>query len=124
MINASGTNPTKYANGIHGILKKMKAEKKDSSEKKDFSDYEGYYSLMPWWSEEYISSWNGKLVGLRLPSEKPGKAMTFYKHIEGDTFRRIRDDKELGETLVFERNEQGDVVRMLRHGNYSQKMNK
>ena len=124
MINASGTNPNKYANGIHGILKKVKDAKKDSSEKKDFSNYEGYYSLMPWWSEEYISSWNGQLVGLRLPSEKPEKAMTFYKHIEGDTFRRIRDDKELGETLVFERDEKGNVVRMLRHGNYSQKMNK
>ena len=124
MINASGTNPNKYANGIHGILNKMKGEKKDSSAMKDFSDYVGYYSLMPWWSEEYISSWNGKLVGLRLPSEKPEKAMTFYKHIEGDTFRRIRDDKELGETLVFERDENGKVVRMQKHGNYSQKINK
>ena len=124
MINANGTNPSKYANGIHAILQKVKDSEKEEAEKKDFKDYVGYYSLMPWWSEEYISTWNGKLVGLRLPSEKPEKAMTFYKHIEGDTFRRIRDNKELGETLVFERDEQGKVVRMRRHGNYSQKMDK
>ena len=123
MINASGTNPTKYANGIHGILKKyMKEKKDDDSKDNDFSDYVGFYSLMPWWGEEYISTWKGKLVGLRLPAEKPEKALTFYKHIEGDTFRRIRDNKELGETLTFERDASGKVYRLERHGNYSKRM--
>jgi len=126
MINASGTNPSKYVRGISGILDKVKdSEKEESSEeKKDLQEYVGYYSQMPWWSEEFISTWNGKLVTLGLPSEKPGDSMTFYKHIEGDTFRRIRDNDELGETLVFERDENGNITQYKSHGNYSKKINR
>ena len=121
MINANGTSPNKYANGMHAILGKVKA-KAEVKDVKDFSDYVGYYSSQPWWGEEYISSWNGKLVSLGLPAEKPAEAMTFYKHVEGDTFRRERKNKELGETLIFERDASGKVVRMKRHGNYSEKI--
>ncbi len=48
--------------------------------------------------------------------------MTFFKHIEGDTFRRIRNDKELGETITFERDSNGEIIRVSSHGNYSVKM--
>ncbi len=129
MINANGTNPAKYVNGINAILKNVKGAKKEAStdekkEKKNLQEYVGYYSPMPWWSEEFISTWDGKLVVLGLPSERPGDSMTFYKHIEGDTFRRIRDDEELGETLVFERDENGKIIRYKQHGNYSRRIDK
>lgn len=126
MINASGTNPGKYVNGINAIISKVKPSKKeDSAEKKvDLNDFVGYYSPMPWWSEEYISTWDGKLVTLSLPSDKPGNSMTFYKHVEGDVFRRMRDDGELGETMVFERDANGKIIRYRQHGNYSSKMDK
>jgi len=48
--------------------------------------------------------------------------MSFLKHIEGDKFRRIRDDGELGETLVFERNSRGEVISYVQHNNYSRKI--
>jgi len=126
MINANGTNPGNYANGIKEIINKVKVSKREisSKEKKDLKEFVGYYSQIPWWGEEYISTWEGKLVTLQLPSEKPGDSMTFYKHIEGDTFRRIRDDDELGETLVFERDENGNITQYIRHGNYSKKINR
>ena len=126
MINANGTNPGKYVNGIKGIINKVKSSKKENSseERKDLNAFVGYYSPMPWWSEEYISSWDGKLVSLGLPSEKPGESMTFYKHIEGDTFRRIRDNDELGETLVFERDKNGKIIHYKQHGNYSKKIDR
>lgn len=126
IINASGTDPSKYAKGINGIIDKVKASKKENSsdEKKDLQEYVGYYSLMPWWGEEFITTWDGKLVTLGLPSEKPGDSMTFYKHIEGDTFRRIRDNDELGETLVFERDKNGGIIQYKSHGNYSKKINR
>lgn len=124
MINASGTNPSKYARGIGSILNKAKVLTKDDSttEKKNLEEYVGYYNPMPWWGEEYISTWNEKLVILGLPAEKPGEAMTFFKHIEGDTFRRIRDNDELGETLVFERDKNGKITQYIRHGNSSKKI--
>lgn len=127
MINASGTNPHKYVNGIHAILKKAKeAEKKQNSKDAkpgiDLQEFSGYYNSMPWQSELYVSAWYGKLVMLGLPSESPAEAMTFFRHIDGDTLRRIRDDEELGETLVFELNENGQITRCKNHGNYYNKM--
>lgn len=121
MINSSGTNPGKYIRGIHQILGKAK-EIETISDSKDLRAYTGYYNPMPWSSEEYISTWAGQLVMLDLPADKPEEAMTFYKHVEGDTFRRVRDNGELGESLVFERDQNGRVVRYQRHGNFTNRI--
>ena len=48
--------------------------------------------------------------------------MSFFRYIEGDTFRRIRDDGELGETLIFGRNSKGDIINFIQHNNYSLKI--
>lgn len=126
MINASGTNPSKYVQGINGIMGQVKdsSEEDSSHKKKDLQQYIGYYSQLPWWGEAYISTWDGKLVMLNLPSDDPGESMIFFKHIEGDTFRRIRDNGELGETLVFERDKQGNISQYQRHGNYTKKIDR
>lgn len=124
MINANGTNPGKYVKGINAILNKVEnaEDKKDSTDKINLEEYVGYYNSMPWWGELYISTWYGKLVSIYLPSEKPEEDMTFYKYIEGDTFRRIRDDEELGETLIFERDKNGKITKFISHGYYSEKI--
>lgn len=127
MINANGTNPEKYATGIMEILGRAEADKKKQSSEprgktEDFNEYSGYYSNLPWGSETYISKWFDNVVSLTLPSESPVKSMSFFRHIEGDKFRRIRDDGELGETLVFERNPQGEINRIIQHNNYSKKI--
>lgn len=129
MINSSGTNPMKYVMGMHAILTKMtkkdtEAEPETKSPMKNLSEYTGYYNPMPWSSEEYIGTWNGKLVVLNLPADKPAEAMTEFKHIEGDTFRRIRANGELGETLVFERDAGGKITRYSQHGNYTERINR
>ncbi|MGB5377411.1 serine hydrolase, partial [Muriicola sp.] len=121
MINAGGTNPNRYSNGIHAILKKVKAPTKEVTPK-DLTDYIGHYNPKPWGSEEYIGSWEGKLVMMGLPTTSPAEAMTLYKHLEGDTFKRLRDDGELGEAVVFERDAAGKVIRYSQHGNYTVKM--
>jgi CubicO group peptidase (beta-lactamase class C family) len=128
MINANGTSPENYATGIMEILNKAEADKKkrvsESKEpEKDLKEYSGFYSNIPWGSETYISSWNDNLVSLTLPAESPVKSLSFFKYIDGDTFRRIRDDGELGETLVFDRNEKGEITQVMQHGNYSKKIN-
>ena len=48
--------------------------------------------------------------------------MEFYKHIEGDTFQRIRDDDELGEKFTFIRDSNGLVIKAENHGNYFMKL--
>jgi len=84
----------------------------------------GHYSEQPWWSESYIGSWQGQLVSMPLPTNSPGNSMTFYKHVEGDVFQRIRSNGEPGEMLTFERNDSGEVFRSESHGNYSVKKEK
>ncbi len=122
MINANGTNPGKYVKGINAILNKVKDSEEEEDSKKNFEDYVGYYNSMPWWGEVYLSAWDDKLVSIDLPAEKPGEDMTFYKHIEDDTFRRIRDDDELGETLIFERDKNNKIIRYITHGHYREKI--
>ena len=123
MINAGGTNPFRYVSGIYTILNKVKAPKKDAA-KVNLQEYVGYYDPSPWGSEEYIGSWNGQLVSLGLPSRSPADSMTLFKHIEGDTFQRVRADKELGETIVFQRNQNGEIISYSQHGNYSKRIKK
>lgn len=125
MINANGTNPVKYVYGINKILSKVKVpNEKDSSKVKDLKEYVGYFTDQPWEAEIYIGTWQGKLVTFSLPSNSPWESLTFFKQIDGDTFQRIRDDKELGETLVFERDENGEIIRFKRHGNYAKKIDR
>lgn len=126
MINASGTNPNKYGKGINAIMNKMETSKKDmdTEASKELKNYVGYYDVSPWWGETYIGTFNGKLVSLSLPSEEPAEAMHFYKHIEGDVFRRIRKDKTLGETLTFIRDKDGEITKLERHGNFSSRINR
>ena len=126
MINAGGTNPSKYVNGIYAILKKAASSTTldSSNEHKELKEYIGFYNVQPWWAEVYISTWDDKLVTLKLPSQNPGRDMTFYKHIEGDVFRRIRDDETLGETLVFERGKDGGITHYKTHRNYVKKMDR
>lgn len=119
MINSNGVSPGKYINGMHGLIKKVKRIKgvKNDANKKDLSEYTGYYK-MDILDETYISTWEGKLAILDLPSSSPAEAMTLYKHIEGDVFRRIRSNDELGEALSFKRGPDGKVESALVFENY------
>ena len=123
MINAGGTNPSKYVRAIRAILQKAMKGDQDSPEGPDLEDYAGTYDSQPWWSAVVVLPWKGKLAHFSLPSSNPAEGMNLLRHIEGDTFRRIRKDDTLGETITFERDSSGKVFRMQRHNNYSVRMN-
>ncbi len=122
MINSSGVSPSKYATGMREILKKAKDKDEEEKAAVDLEDYAGHYDSQPWWGETAILPWQGKLAMFGLPSENPGKNLTLLKHIEGDTFRRVRKDETLGEEVVFERDKSGKVFRMWHHSNYENKI--
>jgi CubicO group peptidase (beta-lactamase class C family) len=118
MINAQGVNPDAYATGIREILKKAGDGKQATpAEGVNLEDYAGTYDEQPWWGESSVVPWKGGLAVLSLPSAKPAQALTLLKHVEGDTFRRIRTDETLGEDVVFERDKTGRVIRMWQHSN-------
>ncbi len=127
MINASGTSPGKYVKGISALLDKAENsdEKKSedkTKEKKNLQEYTGHFSLLPWWPETYVSEWGEKLVILPLPTDSPADALSFFTHVSADTFQRVRDDGEPGETLVFVRDEDGRIIHYVNHDNYYKKI--
>jgi CubicO group peptidase (beta-lactamase class C family) len=122
MINASGVSPSRYATGMREILKKAKDKAKEEKAAVDLEDYAGLYDSQPWWGETAILPWQGKLAMFGLPSGNPAESLTLLKHIEDDTFRRVRKDETLGEEVVFERDKSGKVFRMWQHSNYENKI--
>jgi CubicO group peptidase (beta-lactamase class C family) len=120
MINCNGNSPWSYAHGMNEIIQEAQGESYDGDIL--LSDYVGNYSEQPWYAETYIGSWYGKLVCMDLPAEDPVDAMTFLEYVDKDTFRRIRDNGELGEYVTFERDESGKVYRYKWFENYSVKI--
>ena len=86
----------------------------------EFSDYLGRYESF--WGESAVIAWEDSLALLPLPSEDPRGALSKLRHVEGDVFRRVRDDGDLGEEVIFERDDDGQVVRFRVHGNASEKV--
>ncbi len=119
MFNAGAINTNRYASGLLRLIQKVKFTKPDTL---GLEEYTGFYNTQPWGSEEVIVRLNGQLAFLYLPNENPAENMTFLKHIEGDIFRRIRNDEELGETVVFHRDDSGKITHYVQHNNISRRL--
>jgi CubicO group peptidase (beta-lactamase class C family) len=132
MANASGVNTAKYVTGMYDLVapalkKAAGGEDEEAGEGADeagpradappLDDYLGAYSVQPWGGEMAVVRWKGGLAVLPLPTDDPARALTRLEHQEGDTFRRVRGDDELGEPIVFERDDTGRVVRLRRFNN-------
>ena len=122
MINAGGESPEFFTKEIHELISKIPKEKQLIKEGVDLTKFAGIYSQQPWGSELLITPWYGELAMLSFPSTNPDEDMTMLRHVEGNTFKRVRSDKTLGEEIVFDTDASGKVVRMRRHSNYSAKV--
>ena len=60
----------------------------------------------------------GDLHVLSLPTDNPLSALTRLRHVEDGTFRRVRDNGDLGEEFIFEEMPDGRML-MWRNHNYS-----
>ncbi len=125
MINANRSSTFKYLNGIKQIMSKVKPiEEQTNKHNVNLDDYTGYYNMNPWNSVVYISTWGEDLVVLQLPENSPKNGMMFYKHIKDDTFRHIKENGELGEEFIFEKDETGKVHRFIEGGNFKNKISR
>jgi hypothetical protein len=123
----SGTNTRLYAREAFEIVGPAIAEALEKpGEGKDVDPslrkYVGRYDR-EFRDETQVLIMDGKLVMLYVPTDNPSEAVIKLKHIDGHIFRRIRDDGELGEPIVFELDAEGKVMRFKRHGNYSERVN-
>ena len=117
MINSSGTSPTKYIDGIHEILSNVTLKK--GQEINRFEEFEGKYISQPWVSETYVQSWGDNLALVSLPSDDP--YISLYKHIEGDVFKKILNNNDLGQELKIIRDDNNKVVAYKTHQNIYKK---
>ncbi len=85
-------------------------------------DYLGAYSGRPWGGETAVVRWEEGLAMLSLPTSNPARGLRKLRHVEGDTFRRVRDDGELAEAVIFLRDDGGDVTGYQQHRNVSPKI--
>ena len=60
----------------------------------------------------------GDLHVLSLPTVNPPSALTRLRHVEDGTFRRVRDNGDLGEEFVLEEMPDGRLL-MWRNDNFS-----
>lgn len=112
MVNTSGANPDSYTRGLMGLVNKIEGVPENAENRLDrdaLEDYAGRYEFVGGMGEFYFSPWEGRLAMVSLPSDDPAGTMSVYEHVEGDTFRRVRDDGDYGEVLHFERGPDGEV---------------
>ena len=117
MINSSGTSPTKYIDGIHEILSNVTLKK--GQEVNRFKEFVGKYVSQPWVSETYVQSWGDNLALVSLPSDDP--YISLYKYIEGDIFKKILNNNELGQELKIIRDLDNNVIAYKTHQNIYKK---
>ena len=120
MINSSGTSPSKYIRGMHKILSKVKLKKGEKVNK--FKEFEGKYISQPWSSETYVQSWGENIALVSLPANEP--YLSLYKHIEGDVFKKILSNDDLGQELEILRDDENNVIAYRTHQNiYKKELN-
>jgi hypothetical protein len=83
----------------------------------EFRRFVGSYDEDPWGGESAVVPWQGGLAIVWLPTMKPLDGLTRLEHVEGATFRRVRDDGEPGEAYVFTEDEDGRVTGLRYHNN-------
>jgi len=123
MVNANGIKALRLVNGIITILNKVGPSPKHTPKDIDLEEYTGFYNLNPWNSEYYVSPWKDGLILMYLPADLPEQSMYFYRSTGKDTFCLIDSNGESSnEFIVFERDNQGKVYRILNEGNYHQRI--
>jgi CubicO group peptidase (beta-lactamase class C family) len=79
--------------------------------------YLGTYDSFPWGGETAVVRWKGGLALLSLPADDPVRALTRLEHVDGHTFRRIRENDAPGEPIRFEMGPDGRATALIRFEN-------
>ncbi len=129
LINAAGVDPAHVVAQMAAILEPLlgKSDATEEEEQNDagapednpLAEYQGYYDNQPWSDESYVMPWGDNLMAVWLTARYPMNSLTKLKHLEGDTFARLRDDGSKAETVTFLRGEDGNVNGLKWHSTIS-----
>ena len=121
MVNANDISPAMLSEGVYAITKAaLTAE--DPPAELAFAEYEGVFGRARTDRHVYALPTADSLMLVSLFSDDPMQGATRLEHVEGDVFRRKREEGGLGETIRFERDSEGRITRMWRHGNYMERL--
>lgn len=121
MANATGVDAGLYARRAYEIVAPaILAAVEDTTEAKaaadpDLDRYVGLYR--GFWGDAAIVPWKDGLAMVGLPTEDPLQALTELEHVQGHAFRRLREDGELAEFVVFEVGQDDQISRLVRNSN-------
>ncbi len=122
MANASGIAAHDYAERLFEIFAGPIGDAAESPEAAEPSEssldkYVGTYNTQPWRSEMAVVLWKDQLHTMDLPTMKPLDGLQPLERVEGDTFKRIRDNGEPAESVVFVTDETGVVTHIVQNSN-------
>lgn len=127
MVNAENTSPSNIVAGIYALVSDAILAVRDSNSSDNEDRAEKVASLQALegayrWPKSPMGFYvipraNGELDLIDLYASSPGDVAGTYRHLEGDRFRRVREEGDLGEVLIFERDDNGDV-RSIYHEGY------
>ena len=123
MTNANDVSPSPYGWQVYdiaapAILKALKSPGQGKKAELDLEKFVGRYDR-PLSREMYVLIMDEELAVISLPTDNPLDSLTKLKHVGENTFRRVRDDGNLGEEVVFELGPDGKVTRLIWHSNYA-----
>jgi hypothetical protein len=122
LSNAQGVNTVEFVQQMYSIVAPaLKAASKPETNEAgkplaNVARYTGTYES-GFGGEVAIVEWEDGLAALSLPTMEPVRGLTKLRMTGEHTFRRIRNDEALGETLVFEMGREGQAVRMIWNSN-------
>ncbi|HEX2062750.1 MAG TPA: serine hydrolase, partial [Thermoanaerobaculia bacterium] len=115
MANANGVNTGRYAKALYDIITPtLKSETKTDE---SLAPYVGSYDAFPWDGETIVVQWGDGLATVDAPNMEPMKVLERLRKTGEHTFRRVRDDGTLGETIRFEMGPDGKATRLWVHSN-------
>lgn len=128
MVNSNDINPTTIASGLYkiageAIVEAAEEDEGDAEASSDaarkFSEFEGEYRwpgspAMPF-AAYAIPTARGLHI-IDLHATDPSEGAMDLEQVEGDLFRRKREEGGLGETVRFTRNENGAITGFVQHG--------
>jgi len=123
MANRNHVNVSGYARMMLDILEAEGApDEEPGNTGPDLADYVGSYDNRPWSGEDLVFRWKDGLAIVSLPTMEPLDDLVRLQHVEGDRFRTIRSDEQLGHEVIFTRDETGQVSHLTSHSNPQPKM--
>jgi CubicO group peptidase (beta-lactamase class C family) len=122
MANAQGVNTTQFAQRIYDIVAPaIKVAVKDTvklrPEDATLAVYLGTYAS-GFAGEIAVVRWEDGIATLGLPTMDPVRGLTKLRKVGEHTFRRVRRDDTLGETIVFDMGADGRPTRMVWNSNH------